>query len=103
MKAITLINPRGERLELTNVEFYELQLQFANSKTFEQWSEKRRISGWIGKGDDIRLSISAVNKFLREKGYNIIFYCHRSFQNSHTITQRTENSFTPILIPGCHF
>ena len=46
MKAITLINPRGERLELTNVEFYELQLQFANSKTFEQWSEKRRISGW---------------------------------------------------------
>lgn len=44
MKAITLINPRGERLELTNVEFYELQLQFANSKTFEQWSEKRRIS-----------------------------------------------------------
>ena len=51
MKAITLINPRGERLELTNVEFYELQLQFANSKTFEQWSEKRRISGWIGKGD----------------------------------------------------
>ena len=72
MKAITLINPRGERLELTNVEFYELQLQFANSKTFEQWSEKRRISGWIGKGDDIRLSISAVNKFLREKGYQII-------------------------------
>ena len=75
MKAITLINPRGERLELTNVEFYELQ--FANSKTFEQWSEKRRISGWIGKGDDIRLSISAVNKFLREKGYQIIDNLHK--------------------------
>ena len=77
MKAITLINPRGERLELTNVEFYELQLQFANSKTFEQWSEKRRISGWIGKGDDIRLSISAVNKILREKGYQIIDNLHK--------------------------
>ena len=68
MKAITLINPRGERLELTNVEFYELQLQFANSKTFEQW---------IGKGDDIRLSISAVNKFLREKGYQIVDNLHK--------------------------
>ena len=58
MKAITLINPRGERLELTNVEFYELQLQFANSKTFEQWSEKRRI-------------------FLREKGYQIVDNLHK--------------------------
>ena len=77
MKAITLINPRGERLELTNVEFYELQLQFANSKTFEQWSEKRRISGWIGKGDYIRLSFSAVNKLLREKGYQIVDNLHK--------------------------
>ena len=72
MKAITLINPRGERLELTNVEFYELQLQFANSKTFEKWSEERRISGWIGKGDNIKVSISAVNQLVREKGYLII-------------------------------
>ncbi len=38
---------------------------------------KRRISGWIGKGDDIRLSISAVNKFLREKGYQIIDNLHK--------------------------
>ena len=77
MKAITLINPRGERVELTNVEFYELQLQFANSKTFEKWSEERRISGWIGKGDNIKVSISAVNKFLKEKGYQIIDNLHK--------------------------
>ena len=69
MKAITLINPRGERLEVTNVEFYELQLQFANSKTSEKWSEKRKISGWIRKGDD---------KFLREKGYQIVDNLHKS-------------------------
>lgn len=33
-KAITLINPKGERKDLTNVEFFDLQTQFAKSKAF---------------------------------------------------------------------
>lgn len=42
MKAITLINPKGERKDLTNVEFFDLQTQFAKSKAFARWSETRK-------------------------------------------------------------
>ena len=71
-KAITLINPKGERKDLTNVEFFELQIQFANSKAFARWSETRKIEGWIKHGKEYRLSVSAVNLFLKESGYQII-------------------------------
>lgn len=40
--------------------------------------KEKRISGWIGKGDDIRFSISAVNKFLQEKGYQIVDNLHET-------------------------
>ena len=71
-KAITLINPKGERKNLTNVEFFDIQIQFAKSKAFASWSEVRKIEGWIKHGKEYRLSMSAVNLFLKESGYQII-------------------------------
>lgn len=76
MKAITLINPKGERKDLTGVEFFDLQTQYAKSKTFAKWSSERNIAGWIGTGKDTRLSPSAVNLFLTESGYQILNHLH---------------------------
>lgn len=71
-KAITLINPKGERKDLTNVEFFDLQTQFAKSKAFARWSETRKIEGWVKHGKEYKLSVSAVNLFLKESGYQTI-------------------------------
>lgn len=76
MKAITLINPKGEKLELTNVEFFDLQTQYANSKSFARWSESRKIEGRIKHNKEYKLSVSAVNLFLKESGYQIINNLH---------------------------
>lgn len=59
-KAITLINPKGERKDLTNVEFFDLQTQFAKSKAFARWSENRKIEGWVKHGKEYKLSVSAI-------------------------------------------
>lgn len=71
-KAITLINPKGERKDLTNVEFFDLQTQFAKSKAFARWSETRKIEGWVKHGKEYKLSVTAVNLFLKESGYQTI-------------------------------
>ena len=71
-KAITLINPKGERKDLTNIEFFDLQTQFAKSKAFARW----KIEGWIKHGKEYRLSVSAVNLFLKESGYQVINNLH---------------------------
>lgn len=76
MKAITLINPAGQSKEFTNVEFFDILTQFANSKAFARWSEEKYISGWVLHGKEQRLSISAVKKFLIESGYQIIDNLH---------------------------
>lgn len=76
MKAITLTNPKGEKRDLTNVEFFELQTQYVKSKAFSEWSAKRKISGYIGTGKDVKISPTAVNMFLKESGYEIINHLH---------------------------
>lgn len=76
MKAITLINPKGERRDLTNIEFFELQTQYVKSKAFARWSEARKIEGWIKHGKEYKVSVSAVNLFLQESGYQIINNLH---------------------------
>lgn len=80
MKAITLINPKGELRELTNVEFFELQLQYAKSSVCKKWSSEKNIALWIRGGIENKetvLSISAINKFLIESGYKIINNLHQ--------------------------
>lgn len=74
MKAITIINPAGQRKDLTNVEFFEMQVQFAKSKSAQKWSDDKKIALWVGK--DHKLSVTAVNMFLIDKGYKIINNLH---------------------------
>lgn len=74
MKAVTIINPAGQRKDLTNVEFFELQLQFARSKAAQRWSDEKHIALWIGK--EQKLSITAVNMFLKDKGYKVTDNLH---------------------------
>lgn len=74
MKAITLVNPAGQRKELSNVEFFEMQMQFAKSKAAQKWSTDRNIALWLGK--EQKLAITAVNMFLKEMGYKIIDNLH---------------------------
>lgn len=75
-KAITLINPKGERKDLTGAEFFDLQTRYVKSRAFTQWSEKRKISGWVKHNKEERISPTAVNMFLRESGYQIIDNLH---------------------------
>lgn len=75
-KAVTLINPAGQSKELTNIEFFDILTQFANSKTFARWSEEKHISGWVQHGKETRLSVSAIKKFLLESDYQIIDNLH---------------------------
>ena len=71
-KAVTLINPKGESKDLTNVELYEMKTKFVKSKAFIEWSNRRNISGYINSGKECRISITAVDMFLIESGYKII-------------------------------
>lgn len=70
-EAVTLINPKGQRKDMSNVDFYALKEQFAKSKKVIDWSNKKNISLWIGK-DKKTLSVSAVDLFLKENGYQVI-------------------------------
>lgn len=72
-KAITLINPKGERKDLTNIEFFDLQTQFANSKAFARWSEARKIEGWIKHGMIHSNVLHPLNPRNKEK-INVIKY-----------------------------
>lgn len=75
MKAVTLINPKGERKDLTNIEFFELQTKFAFSSVCKKWSQDKNIALWIRGGiggKETVISESAINKFLVESGYKII-------------------------------
>lgn len=68
-KPITLRNPKGEARELWDWEYYELILKFAATRRFREWSSRRNVAGEVKVNGATRVSVTAVEMFLRESGY----------------------------------
>jgi len=69
---ITLINPKGERKDLSFVGFYELKIEFTKSTLFKQWEAENGMLAWYHHEGKLHLNSEVVNAFLIQKGYQII-------------------------------
>lgn len=68
-KRIRLWNPKGEVRELDDLEYYELVLRFAATRRFREWCGRRKVAGEAVVNGTVRVSITAVEMFLRDSGY----------------------------------
>lgn len=71
VSVIELINPSGQRKEMSTSEYIELLEKYLRTKAFVEWSNKRNISGTFRSGKDEKMSVSAVEMFLKDTGYKI--------------------------------
>lgn len=68
---IELTNPDGQKKFMSPKEYIELLPKYLKSKAFTEWSNRRNIAGMIKMGDEMKMSASAVEMFLRESGYKV--------------------------------
>ena len=68
---VVLMNPQNEIKGFSNIGFYEFCITVVNTNSFTKWSEDNNISAWINK-EELKINQKLVEKFLKEKGYNII-------------------------------
>ena len=71
MAMIELRNPSGECKVMSPAKYVELLNKYVTTKSFKAWSDRRNIVGVIKLGGEMKVSGSAVEMFLRERGYKI--------------------------------
>ncbi len=71
ISVIELINPSGQRKELSTGEYVALLEKYLKTKAFAEWSNKRNISGTFKSGKNEKMSVSSVEMFLKDTGYKI--------------------------------
>jgi len=72
MNAVTLINPTGEKKELTNVEFFALKIEFSKAKAYIQWATANQRTCWTVCDGVQKFSPYAVDDFLTHLNYIVI-------------------------------
>jgi len=72
MNAVTLINPQGDKKELSNVEFFALKIEFSKSKSYMQWAETNKRSCWAIFKGIAKFNPFAVDDFLTYSNYTVI-------------------------------
>lgn len=68
---VKITNPKGQCKELTNIEYYSLLVDFAKTNPIKIWASQNRENVWFVWKNERRINIEVVEKFLKEKGYNI--------------------------------
>ncbi len=68
---IELTNPAGQRKEMATSEYIELLEKYFKTKAFTEWSNRRSISGTFKSGKDEKISVTAIEMFLKDSGYKI--------------------------------
>lgn len=69
MEAITLINPKGQKKDFTNVEFYGFKDEVSRSQSFLKWAQKNSTGTHIMYNGATHLNVRAIERFLHEVGY----------------------------------
>lgn len=68
---VKITNPKWQCKELTNIEYYSLLVDFAKTNPIKIWASQNRENVWFVWKNERRINIEVVEKFLKEKGYNI--------------------------------